>query len=314
MPVGLRDRRTWRRRGPPARTLVIGTDARYWHQRALSAPTRVVDMSARYIPLAVSTTPSQCRQPPHNVDNPLTMSATRVRVGNLLTMSTTHVRVGNLLTMSTTHARVGNLLTVSTTRAHARARRMPQSGLGLQLGGIMPPACLGDSLGRRRAPRDASDAPVPGGCPIFCCSGRNETKDAPSCLGIACARPASGERPHAPGLAEPLHFRVQTPEGTPARARAGRSWRATRTPRVRGTPARAPGMVPGPASPRLSATPGGTRTRTLIYRTRTAHKGAIPPLCAAPCFPIPFPVCDTKKERGQDPRGTRRTGHSCCTA
>ena len=69
MPVGLRDRRTWRRRGPPARTLVIGTDARYWHQRALSAPTRVVDMSARYIPLAVSTTPSQCRQPPHSVDN-----------------------------------------------------------------------------------------------------------------------------------------------------------------------------------------------------------------------------------------------------
>ena len=187
-------------------------------------------------------------------------------------MSATRVRVGNLLTMSTTHARVGNLLTVSTTRAHARARRMPQSGLGLQLGGIMPPACLGDSLGRRRAPRDASDAPVPGGCPIFCCSGRNETKDAPSCLGIACARPASGERPHAPGL------------------------------------------VPGPASPRLSATPGGTRTRTLIYRTRTAHKGAIPPLCAAPCFLIPFLVCDTEKERGQDPRGTRRTGHSCCTA
>ena len=173
-------------------------------------------MSARYIPLAVSTTPSRCRRPPHGVDN-------------LLTMSTTRVRVGNPLTMSTTRARVGNPLTVSTTRAHAR--RMPQSGLGLQLGGIMPPACLGDSLGRRRAPRDASDAPVPGGCPIFCCSGRNETKDAPSRLGIACARPASGERPHAPGLAEPLHFRVQTPEGTPARARAGRSWRATRTPR-----------------------------------------------------------------------------------
>ncbi|ERH33685.1 hypothetical protein HMPREF1550_00233 [Actinomyces sp. oral taxon 877 str. F0543] len=37
-------------------------DARYCHRRALSAPTRVVDMSARYIPLAVSTTPSQCRQ------------------------------------------------------------------------------------------------------------------------------------------------------------------------------------------------------------------------------------------------------------
>ena len=202
---------------------------------------------------------------------------------------------------------------MSATRAHARARRMPQSGLGLQLGGIMPPACLGDSLGRRRAPRDASDAPVPGGCPIFCCSGRNETKDAPSCLGIACARPASGERPHAPGLAEPLHFRVQTPEGTPARARAGPVLAGDEDAQAGERP-HAPGLVPGPASPRLSATPGATRTRTLIYRTRTAHKGAIPPLCAAPCFLIPFLVCDTEKERGQDPRGTRRTGHSCCTA
>ncbi|ERH27032.1 hypothetical protein HMPREF1550_02425 [Actinomyces sp. oral taxon 877 str. F0543] len=33
------------------------------------APTRVVDTSARYIPLAVSTTPSRCRQPPRGVDN-----------------------------------------------------------------------------------------------------------------------------------------------------------------------------------------------------------------------------------------------------
>ena len=249
-------------------------------------------------------------------------------------MSATRVRVGNPLTMSTTHARVGNPLTVSTTRAHARARRMPQSGLGLQLGGIMPPACLGDSLGRRRAPRDASDAPRARGMPYFLLeweernercplvsgdclcpprvrgtpararAGRASALSRPDARGNACTRqgwPDAGtvgntrpsERPHAPGLAEPLHFRVQTPEGTPARA---------------------PGLVPGPASPRLSATPGGTRTRTLIYRTRTAHKGAIPPLCAAPCSLIPFLVCDTEKERGQDPRGTRRTGHSCCTA
>ena len=195
--------------------------------------------------------------------------------------------------MSTTRVRVGNPLTVSTTRAHARARRMPQSGLGLQLGGIMPPACLGVPSGGGEHHGMPRMPLVLGGCPIFCCSGRNETKDAPSCLGIACARPASGERPHAPGLAGPGGRRGR-PGG--------------------GTPARAPGLVPGPASPRLSATPGGTRTRTLIYRTRTAHKGAIPPLCAAPCFLIPFLVCDTKKERGQDPRGTRRTGHSCCTA
>ncbi|ERH32414.1 hypothetical protein HMPREF1550_01135 [Actinomyces sp. oral taxon 877 str. F0543] len=35
----------------------------------MSAPTRVVDTSARYIPLAVSTTPSRCRRPPHGAGN-----------------------------------------------------------------------------------------------------------------------------------------------------------------------------------------------------------------------------------------------------
>ena len=273
MPVGLRDRRTWRRRGPPARTLVIGTDARYWHQRALSAPTRVVDMSARYIPLAVSTTPSQCRQPPHNVGNARPCRQPPHNVGN--------PRPCRQPPHSVDNARPRPCPENAPVRPRTAARR------------DYAPRGLGDSLGRRRAPRDASDAPVPGGCPIFCCSGRNETKDAPSCLGIACARPASGERPHAPGLAGPGGRR-----GRPAS----------------GERPHAPGLVPGPASPRLSATPGGTRTRTLIYRARTAHKGAIPPLCAAPCFLIPFLVCDTEKERGQDPRGTRRTGHSCCTA
>ena len=229
-------------------------------------------------------------------------------------MSATRVRVGNLLTMSTTHARVGNLLTVSTTRAHARARRMPQSGLGLQLGGTMPPACLGDSLGRRRAPRDASNAPRARGMPYFLLQWEERNERCPLASGnCLCPSPRQGnartrqgwpslctfasrrprERPHAPGLARRGRRREHPAEGTPARA---------------------PGLVPGPASPRLSATPGGTRTRTLIHRTRTAHKGAIPPLCAAPCFLIPFLVRDTEKERGQDPRGTRRTGHSCCTA
>ena len=254
MPVGLRDRRTWRRRGPPARTLVIGTDARYWHQRALSAPTRVVDMSARYIPLAVSTTPSQCRQP----------------------------------------------TPVSATPSQCRQRaptpvpgECPSPASDCSSERLCPPRPGGfpreaeSTTGRLGCPS------CPGGCPIFVAVGGTKRKMPPRVWGLPVPAPASGERPHAPGLAEPLHFRVQTPGGTPARA---------------------PGMVPDPASPRLSATPGGTRTRTLIYRTRTAHKGAIPPLCAAPCFPIPFPVCDTKKERGQDPRGTRRTGHSCCTA
>ena len=36
----------------------------------------------------------------------------------------------------------------------------------------------------------------------------------------------------------------------------------------------------------------GTHTRTPIYATRAAHKGLIPPLCAAPCFLIPSLVCD----------------------
>ena len=42
----------------------------------------------------------------------------------------------------------------------------------------------------------------------------------------------------------------------------------------------------------------GTHTRTPIYATRAAHKGLIPPLCAAPCFLIPFLVCGTGKGRG----------------
>ena len=120
VPVGLRDHRAWRRRGPPARTLVIGTDARCRHERAL--------------------------YPPHGVDNPLTMSTTRVRA------------------------------------------------------------------------------------------------------------------------------------------------------RVRGAP---------------QATPWGTHTRTLIYVTPAAHNGLIPPLCAAPCFLIPALVCDTKKERGPDPRRMWRTRGEC---
>ena len=48
----------------------------------------------------------------------------------------------------------------------------------------------------------------------------------------------------------------------------------------------------------LGRTPSarGTHTRTPIYATRAAHKGLIPPLCAAPCFLIPSLVCDTEKD------------------
>ena len=195
-------------------------------------------------------------------------------------MSTTPSQCRQRASVSTTPSQCRQPTPVSTTRAHARARRMPQSGLGLQLGGIMPPACLGDSLGRRRAPRDASDAPVPGGCPIFCCSGRNETKDAPSCLGIACARPASGERPHA------RQGNART------RARAG----------------------PRSGFPQVVRHPWGYAHKNPDLQNTHRAQGGDPALCAAPCSLIPFLVCDTEKERGQDPRGTRRTGHSCCTA
>lgn len=50
-------------------------------------------------------------------------------------------------------------------------------------------------------------------------------------------------------------------------------------------------LAPGPGPGRL---PPGTHTRTLIYATRAAHNGLIPPLCAVPCFLIPSLVCDTR--------------------
>ena len=175
--------------------------------------------------------------------------------------------------------------------------------------------------------------PCPGDALFFVAVGGTKRKMPPRVWGLPVPAPASGERPHAPGLASRRELHEELGAETPARARAGRASALSR-PDARGNARtrqgwpvlagdedaqagerpHAPGLVPGPASPRLSATPGGTRTRTLIYRTRTAHKGAIPPLCAAPCSLIPFLVCDTEKERGQDPRGTRRTGHSCCTA
>ena len=147
-------------------------------------------MSARYIPLAVSTTPSRCRRPPHGVDNLLTMSATRVRVGNLLTMSTTRVRVGNPLT-------------VSTTRAHARARRMPQSGLGLQLGGIMPPRVPGGFPRKAESTTGCLGCPRARGMPYFLLQWEERNERGPL-VSRDCLCPP----------------RVR---GTPARARAGRA-------------------------------------------------------------------------------------------
>ena len=180
---------------------------------------------------------------------------------------------------------------------------------------------------RQRAP-----TPVPGECPSPASDCSSEGLCPPRAWGI----PSEGGEHHGmprmpPCPGDALFFvavggtkrkmpprvwglPVPAPRQGNARTRQGWPVLAGDEDAQAGERPHAPGLVPGPASPRLSATPGGTRTRTLIYRARTAHKGAIPPLCAAPCFLIPFLVCDTKKERGQDPRGTRRTGHSCCTA
>ena len=253
MPVGLRDRRTWRRRGPPARTLVIGTDARYWHQRALSAPTRVVDMSARYIPLAVSTTPSQCRQP----------------------------------------------TPVSATPSQCR-QRAPTPVPG------ECPSPASDCSSERLCP------PRPGGFP-------RKAESTTGCLGCPPARGMPyfllqwEERNERCPLVSRDCLCPPRVRGTPARARAGRSWRATRTPR-RGNARTRARAGPRSGFPQVVRHPWGYAHKNPDLQARTAHKGAIPPLCAAPCFLIPFLVCDTEKERGQDPRGTRRTGHSCCTA
>ena len=215
MPVGLRDRRTWRRRGPPARTLVIGTDARYWHQRALSAPTRVVDMSARYIPLAVSTTPSQCRQP----------------------------------------------TPVSATSSQCRQRaptpvpgECPSPASDCSSEGLCPPRAWGIPSGGGEHHAMPRMPLVPGGCPIFCCSGRNETKDAPSRLGIACARP-----------------RVR---GTPARARAGRASALSR-PDARGNARTRQGWPDAGAV-------GNTRPRERPHARQGWSPVRLPPGCPPP--------------------------------
>ena len=250
-------------------------------------------MTARYIPLAVSTTPSRCRQPPRGVDDPLTVSTTPSRcrrpphgVGNARPCRQPPHNVDNPRPCRQPPHSVDN----------ARPRPCPENA----------PVRPRTAARRDYAPR------VPGGFP-------REAESTTGCLGCpSCPGDAlffvgvGGTKRKMP----PRVWGLPVPAPRQGNARTRQGWPslctfASRRPRER---PHAPGLVPGPASPRLSATPGGTRTRTLIYRTRTAHKGAIPPLCAAPCSLIPFLVCDTEKERGQDPRGTRRTGHSCCTA
>ncbi|EFW08759.1 hypothetical protein HMPREF9005_2260, partial [Actinomyces sp. oral taxon 178 str. F0338] len=64
-----------------------------------------------------------------------------------------------------------------------------------------------------------------------------------------------------------------------------------------GTPAPAPGGTPAPGPGPGPAPLRVTHTRTLIYATRTAHKGLIPPLCAVLCCLIPSLVCGTGGKR-----------------
>ena len=225
--------RPWCRRRPPAWCWHRLTPTRVVDDlHGISAPTRVVDMSARYIPLAVSTTPSQCRQP----------------------------------------------TPVSATPSQCR-QRAPTPVPG------ECPSPASDCSSERLCP------PRPGGFP-------RKAESTTGCLGC----------PRARGMP---YFLLQWEERNERCPLVSRDCLCP--PRVRGTPARARA---GPRSgfPQVVRHPWGYAHKNPDLQARTAHKGAIPPLCAAPCFLIPFLVCDTEKERGQDPRGTRRTGHSCCTA
>ena len=89
--------------------------------------------------------------------------------------------------------------------------------------------------------------------------------------------------------------RVHTQGGRPHQGRA-RCGRNRPRPLPGGTPA--PGPDPRRTAPDRAPPPRSTHTRTPIYATRAAHKGLIPPLCAAPCFLIPFLVCGTGKGPG----------------
>ena len=68
-----------RRRAPPAPLVLL-------RRRALLAPTRVVDnLHGISAPTRVIS-PSRCRQPPHNVDNPLVVPTTRARAGRAIAL------------------------------------------------------------------------------------------------------------------------------------------------------------------------------------------------------------------------------------
>jgi len=180
--------------------------------------------------------------------------------------------------MSATRVRVDNPLTMSTTHArvdNARPRPCPENA----------PVRPRTAARRDYAPR------VPGGFP-------RKAESTTGCLGC----------PRARGMP---YFLLQWEERNERCPLVSRDCLCP--PRVRGTPARARA---GPRSgfPQVVRHPWGYAHKNPDLQNTHRAQGGDPALCAAPCSLIPFLVCDTEKERGQDPRGTRRTGHSCCTA
>ena len=142
------------RRGPRARTpaRVIGMSARcphrralltlcmgYRHRRALLTPARVIS-------------PSRCQQPPHDVNDPLTVPTTRVRIDNARSNS----RPGRqrASTPGGTRARAGHAAdTADHTRCPGGA---PSPGPGILRTRPTTPAARGHARTRARPQADCS--------------------------------------------------------------------------------------------------------------------------------------------------------------
>ena len=94
--------RNWHGCGLPTR--VVGVSARCPHRRALLTPARVIS-------------PSRCQQPPHDVNNPLTVPTTRVHAGGS-TLARTE-RAADAIDVDTT----GHAHCPGDARTRARPRR-----------------------------------------------------------------------------------------------------------------------------------------------------------------------------------------------
>ena len=223
-------------------------------------------MSARYIPLAVSTTPSRCRRPPRGVDDPLTVSTTSSQCRQRASVSATPSQCRQRAPTPVPGECPSPASDCSSERlcpprpgGFPRKAESTTGCLGCPRARGMPYFLLQWEERNERCPlvsRDCLCPPRVRGTPARARAGRASALSRPDARGNARTRQGwpslctfvsrrPRERPHAPGLAGPGGRR-----GRPAS----------------GERPHAPGLVPGPASPRLSATPGGTRTRTLIYK------------------------------------------------